>query len=433
VTRQTEIRYDDPSAGSGQALGGMAYPFLPPELKWEIVSRPLGNAGQMHAIYDAPLPTLRWVKDDKVLDLHVPGMDTEAFLARSGLTLSMERGGYTLSKRLSRVMRPYRYWGFFDEAAGRHRAQPRAGRPALGRLRAGQPHLRRAAGLRRLRELDERHRRELLHTRRFEVTCLHKAGQDKGHVLVVDDLAVDFLFPAGSSKRELALAGNQVFVGLVPVHHSDEMCLDIQSLINLHPFFKLEQLLVWMELESELFLEGIAGGRLAEVMGRLYGIESEEELADLASWHVGEYLASGGHPMWFAGIARSLARQHLNRLGRRERRLRCPVPGGATTSSLHAVGGREVPAGHIELDPATSTAWVNDGDWLDYLVDVLGGCDGDDALWVLPFTDYDGEKKVLAWRSPNQLGEYVLLKPTENSHTIKWAIPGGRHTSPTPK
>jgi hypothetical protein len=112
------------------------------------------------------------------------------------------------------------------------------------------------------------------------------------------------------------------------VHHSDEMCLDIQSLINLHPFFKPERLLVWTELESELFLEGIAGGRLAEVMGRLNNIASEAELADLASWHVGEYLASGGHPMWFAGIAKSLARQHLNRLGRRERRLRCPVAGG---------------------------------------------------------------------------------------------------------
>jgi hypothetical protein len=57
---------------------------------------------------------------------------------------------------------------------------------------------------------------------------------------------------------------------------------------------------------------------------------------------------------------------------------------------------------------------------------VLGGCDGDDALWVLPFTDYDRDKKVLAWRSPNQLGEYVQLRPTERSHAIAWAIPGGR-------
>src|SRR5690606_20724898 len=104
-----------------------------------------------------------------------------------------------------------------------------------------------------------------------------------------------------------------------------------------------------------------------------------------------------------------------------ERRLRCPVPGGRYYIFPSAVGGQEVPAGHIELDPATATAWVNGGDWLDYIVDVLGGCDGDDALWVFPFTDSDGEKKVLAWRSPNQLGEYVVLKPTEDYHTIQWA------------
>src|SRR5690606_18906382 len=138
--------------------------------------------------------------------------------------------------------------------------------------------------------------------------------------------------------------------------------------------FKPEQLLVWMELESALFLEGIESGRLAEVMGRLYGIESEEELDALANWHVGEFLASGGHPMWFAGIAKSLAKQHLNRLGRRERRLRCPAAvGGRYYIFPAAVGGREVPSGHVELDPATATAWVSDEDWLEYIVDVLGG------------------------------------------------------------
>lgn len=319
MTRQTVIRHDDD-------LGGMAYPFLPTELRWEIVSRPLGNAEQMRAIYEAPVPTLRWVKDDKVLDLVVPGMDTETFLVRSGLLLSMERGGYVLSKRLSRVMRPYRFWGFFDAASVTiEHSLELDGRLWDGCGLVSRTFVERlAAGL----DAEEHQRRELLHTNRFEVTLLHADGQDKGHVLVVDDLAVDFLFPAGSSKRELALAGNQVFVGLVPVHHSDEMCLDIQSLINLYPFFKPEQLLVWMELESALFLEGIESGRLAEVMGRLYGIACEQELEDISNWHVGEYLASGGHPMWFAGIARALAKQHLNRLGRRERRLRCPVPGG---------------------------------------------------------------------------------------------------------
>jgi hypothetical protein len=47
------------------------------------------------------------------MDLYIPGQDTETFLAQSGLRLSLHKGGYVLSKRLSRIMRPFRYWGFF--------------------------------------------------------------------------------------------------------------------------------------------------------------------------------------------------------------------------------------------------------------------------------------------------------------------------------
>ncbi|MCA9956485.1 MAG: hypothetical protein KC434_17270, partial [Anaerolineales bacterium] len=82
----------------------------------------------------------------------------------------------------------------------------------------------------------------------------------------------------------------------------------------------------------------------------------------------------------------------------------------------------------IELDSANATAWVNDTDWLTYLVDVLGGCDGDDAVWVFPFSDQSdaGKQKLLVWRSPNQMGEYAVLEPTASSHIIAWDVPGGR-------
>ena len=117
-------------------------------------------------------------------------------------------------------------------------------------------------------ELDGRHRRELLHGNRFEVTTLHAAGQDKAHVLVVDDLAVDFMFPTHSVKQELALdnpsAGSgqasRIFIGLNPVHGDNQMRLDVQSLVNLHPFFQPEHLLAWAGMESELFLDSIRTG-----------------------------------------------------------------------------------------------------------------------------------------------------------------------------
>jgi hypothetical protein len=105
----TVLRFDD-------NRGGLAYPFLPNDLQWQIVSRPFSDEESLAKIFQADPPTLRWVKDDKVLDLTVPNMDTQTFLERTGLKLSMHKGGYVLSKRLSRVMRPFRYWRFFDEA-----------------------------------------------------------------------------------------------------------------------------------------------------------------------------------------------------------------------------------------------------------------------------------------------------------------------------
>jgi hypothetical protein len=158
----------------------------------------------------------------------------------------------------------------------------------------------------------------------------------------------------------------------------------------------------------------------------LYDADSVSDLDSLADWHVGEYIASGGSLMWFAGMVKAVAKQHLKRLGSRATKLRCPAPGGRYYIFPAAVGNREVPEGHIELDPTCATAWVNDSDWLTTIVDVLGGCDGDDAVWVFPFTDLSDNngQKLLIWRSPNQLGEYILLRPTANCHVIAWEVGG---------
>ncbi|MBK8904442.1 MAG: hypothetical protein IPM53_24905 [Anaerolineaceae bacterium] len=435
----TILRHDD-------NRGGLAYPFLPSDLQWQIISRSFdvlaaypehgevnsssGGGDALNQVLQtldtAVESTLRWVKDDKVLDLHVPGMDTHSFLARTGLRLSMAKGGYVLSKRLSRVMRPFRYWGFFNE----DEVTIDYNELLDGRLWDGSGQVSRGF-IQRLADsldLDDRHCRELLHTNRFEVTTLHTGGQDKGHVLVVDDLAVDFMFPANSAKQELALADGRIFIGLNPIHSEDQMCLDIQSIINMYPFFQPEHLLAWSEMESSLFLEGIRSGRLQAVLNRLYDAESVADLDSLADWHVGEYIASGGSLMWFSGMVKAVARQHLKRLGSRASKLRCPAPGGRYYLFPAGVGNRQVSQGQIELDPASATAWVNDTDWLTYLVDVLGGCDGDDAVWVFPFSDQSdaGKQKLLVWRSPNQLGECVVLQPTAASHIIAWDVPGGR-------
>jgi hypothetical protein len=227
----------------------------------------------------------------------------------------------------------------------------------------------------------ERLEAELRHAQRVEFTVMRAKGQDKGHAMVADDLRdedgrpVDFLLPE-DTKREVRLTGGafgkpgagQTFVGLSFIHDHSDMRLDIQSLINLHPFFDEEQLLAWLKDEGELFVQAVETGRVAEVMGRIDRHTTPEELQ---AWPLREYLASGGQSIWFRSHVKSLMNQHFKRLNQATlEKLRLPIPGGRHYV-MPAAGGRragipdlDVPRGHIQIDDRRGTAWVNDDDWL---------------------------------------------------------------------
>jgi hypothetical protein len=103
----------------------------------------------------------------------------------------------------------------------------------------------------------------------------------------------------------------------------------------------------------------------------------------------------------------------------------------------------QVERGSVFIDPDTGTAWVNDQDWIELqdgasygnpsvpmskrwgIGRILGGADHDDGLWIHPFTDHDGEQKMLIWRSPNEAGEYVILRPSERSSDLPWQTVDG--------
>ena len=430
-------------------LGGATYPFLEQTQRaWRILTWPVGALDAPHPAHTFGLdaPTLRWVNGSQVSDLYVDGMTTADFLAASGLTLDMHKGGFVLSKRLSRLMRPHFVSGFFSPDEVRVAYMTQTSQEAKVWDGAGlisRRMLRRmvlSPGLPAAKR--ERLEAELRHARRVEFTLMMERGQDKGHAIVADDLRdeagrpVDFLLPQ-DTKREVRLTNDQTFVGLSFVHGHNHMRLDIQSLINLHPFFYEEQLLDWLREEGDLFVQAVETGQVAEVMGR---IDRHTTLAEVQAWPLREYLASGGQPMWFRSHVKGLLNQHLRRLNHATLgKMRLPIPGGRHYVMPASVGQRagiprlNVPRGHIHIDPDSGTAWVNDEDWLALpdsrtgvgIAGILGGADNDDALWLHPFTDHDGARKVLAWRSPNQVGEYVILQPTADSHPLPWPTAAG--------
>ncbi|MGB1249628.1 MAG: hypothetical protein ACPG8W_03280 [Candidatus Promineifilaceae bacterium] len=434
------------------AMGGAVYPFLErTKHAWRIVTRSVETSAeplQAHT-FGQERPTLRWVNGDAVKDLYIDGVDTQQFLADSGLELDMRKGGFVLSKRISRLMRPHFVSGFFEHDDVNIAYLKQTVDEAKVWDGAGVVSRRMLEKMVFSAEIPASKREHLQHelatAQRVEFTIMRSDGQSKGHAIVSDNLqdengrSVDFLLPR-DNKAEIRLDGSQTFVGLSIVHGRDEMRLDIQSLINLHPFFDNDQLLSYLQDEGELFAESIQTGEIAAVMGR---IDSDSSQADLARWPLKEYLASGGHPMWFRTHVKALFNQHLKRLNSQQlHKMRLPIPGGRHYVMPVAVGKRaglslHVERGEICIDPDSSTAWVNDNDWLGLqdsaenngIADILGGADNDDALWLHPFTDHDGKRKVLAWRSPNQLGEWVLLKPTKASAELPFATTNGGHIS----
>lgn len=435
--------------GFADPLGGAVYPFLEQTKRaWRILARPVEVVAEPHPAHTFGLdaPTLRWVNGSQVSDLYVDGLTTEQFLKATGLQLDMHKGGFVLSKRLSRLMRPHFVSGFFAPEDVRVAYMEQS--PAEAKVWDG-------AGLisrRMLRKMmlsetvtpakRERLETEMRHAQRVEFTIMTPKGQDKGHAMVADDLRdengrpVDFLLPQ-DTKKEVRLKNGQTFVGLSFVHGHNDMRLDIQSLINLHPFFQEEQLLDWLKDEGDLFVQAVETGQVAEAMGRIDRPHSDAAttLEEVQAWPLREYFASGGHPMWFRSHVKSLLNQHLKRLNHSTlAKMRLPIPGHRHYVMPVAVGrraglkGLDVPRGHIQIDDKRGTAWVNDDDWLalpdspkgEGIAGILGGADNDDALWLHPFTDHDGQRQVLAWRSPNQVGEYVILKPTADSQTLSW-------------
>ncbi len=440
ITLQFQFNYT--AVRSTDDTHGAVYPFLPTDRRWTIVSRPVGEDESRYTRTQDSVgmvrPTLRWVSGNQVKELYVDGMTTEPFLQQMGLALSLDKGGVVLSKRLSRVIRPYFLSRQFQAEEvnlvylnqGETQTKQWDGAAVVSRnmlrklvLTENLPPGKRA-------ELEQ----EIQTAGRVEFTILTAKGQDKGHAIVSDDLTADFLLPE-DTKGQVKLVNGSTFVGINFVHSKKQMTMDEQSTINLHEAVDEEFLLDRLYERGELFKEGLENGRISTLMGQIH---PDARLEDIQAWPMREYLASGGDPRWFSSHIRSLINQHLEPLqtyldNPAETRLRLPVPGGrfyVMPSTVGRAAGLDlsIPRGEAKLDSHHATVWVNSQDWVSLadspkgagIAAILGGADNDDALWVLPHTNPAGEKQLLLWRSPNEPGESVILKPTADSETIPW-------------
>jgi hypothetical protein len=400
-------------------LGGMKYPLLD-GMTGHIRTSPIGMPKkQLKRVLGMTEDIVfRSVKDNKVVDLYLDGYHfPEQFLNDLGLEVSTEKGIFQMSKRWSRIFRPYYYWEMFDEADLKINISPAMdtkdhdgamyihGR-ILPKLCNHLPEAKRLALKRQLEDCG-----------RVEVTVLGPFGELKGHALVRWDIESDIVCPM-DAKTEVKMTNGQILIAVNPVHHADHMWLDFQSMINLVPFFDYRQLVSNMDEHGRMFLEAIKTGKLDEVFAHI------RSMKELETWPVREFIARGGKAMHFASVVKALANQHLRLIRARGlEHMRAPLPsGGRYYVFSDAVTQRDVPDGHVMLDPTIASAIVSRKDWL-WISLILGGADQDDALWCYCFTSsVDGQRYVMIWRSPNDLGEYVVLKPHGEIPFATWPL-----------
>lgn len=414
-------------------IGNYSYPFLSTFSDWILYSLSFDDLSAQPEQY-----SISWVKDTKIFFLCAYRADGslykyDDFCHALNLDFDWSIGGFKVSKRFSRIMRPYRYFAFMspDEIAVNHDPKldsiiwdgsGQISRQLLLKIAEQCPHL------------TNRQRQEMANHQRFELTMMTSQGQEKCHVQVMDDMtAYDIVLPFDSAKPEIKYYGDNVFIGLVPFYGHKTMRLDIQSLVNLYPFFQPAELLKYAKLESQLFIEGIKGNRYAELFNRIEKLDTFQDMEKLKKWYLADYLASGGNLNWFTGTVKAMARQHTMRLtsnaGGKElhgrKNYRFPIAGCNYYITPAEIAGKTVAKGQALIDQKRQSIFVNGEDWKNFIVESLGGCDGDDGVWIHQFNDKadNGKAKLLIWRSPNQLGEYILLEPADNCPVIEWETP----------
>jgi hypothetical protein len=386
--------------------GTMHYPALVGE--WTIHSWDLAAKDTLQRFYELTTsgnsPEFVWLSDDKLNIL--------SGKMKHALKMNMRKGGFVLSKRLKRYVRPFKWAGDFRDEHLKIVYHDESKKTWDG---AGLMHRRMIKKVIDRSPLSKKQKaialKKIGQVNRFELTMLSSRGQDKGHVFVVDDPNIewDFYLPK-DTKEELAFANpGTTFIGLWDVHSKQNgIWMDMQSLVNLGRYIipqgKFDE---WLDKEGQAVIQRVLNGDLDDLLSPM------TDESDQNGWITKELIQAGGSVMWSASLAKAAMNAHIDRMAVRTfEKMRLPVPGQRLYIGVDKLVGKCVPKGHAEIDHDNATIWVSADDWVE-LSEVWGGADQDDGMWVLPFQYPNHQQRLLVWRSPNQPGEFAVLKPTE--------------------
>lgn len=277
---------------------------------------------------------------------------------------------------------------------------------------------------------------DLLTANVFNARLVFDAGFLKGNCFAVDlPEGIDVITARTNIKHELTYANGFRFQA-EPQGPKTRVFTDDQTVGNLPKLFDPTELEYWLQQEYEKMFNDAINNRLLTNWKYVYqrmwrdkdDLNENEARARMA--YVGYRWTSAGFkltesPWLFETTAISQAKPMQSRIP-----IPCSVYEQIIPESLARMAGYEITVdeGEIVRLNELGVHVVDDLDWLE-MYESHGGHDQDDFFKLFYRTmdggDYDGERVVIAMRSPNGYGEYSVFRYVEGAWAPKWHTADG--------
>lgn len=272
---------------------------------------------------------------------------------------------------------------------------------------------------------------DLLNAKVLNARIIFEDGQLKGNCIVADlPHGIDVLAHSCNVKAEISFHNGYQFQA-EPQGPKSRVITDDQTVGNVPKMFNPDDMRMWLEEEYKKMFDDAINNRLLTNWKYIYqrmwrdkdDINENEARARMA--YVGYRWTSGGmkiteSPWLFETISIAHAKPLEDRIP-----IPCSVYEQIIPESLARMAGYDITVeeGNIARINELGVHVVDDLDWLE-MYESHGGHDEDDFFKLFYRTmdggDYDGEKVVIAVRSPNGYGEYTVFRYVEGEWSPTW-------------
>ena len=271
----------------------------------------------------------------------------------------------------------------------------------------------------------------------FNARILCHLGTIKGNMIVSDMLpeGVDVITSRANIKKEVTY-NNGYRLLAEPQGPKSRVITDDQTVINCPKLFRKADMEMWLKEEYEKMFQDAINGKLLQNWKSIYtrlwrdsdDIEDKEVQARM-SYVAFRWVAAGRNITDSPWLFENLAISHAMPLKKRIP-IPCSVYEQIISESIARMAGYDihVSPGTIKRINEIGVHVVDDIDWLEMYAS-HGGHDADDFFKLfyreMEGGEMDGQKVVIAVRSPNGKGEYTIFKYVEDQWSPTWVKSDG--------